>query len=397
MKRSSDSDSAGSDTVSSGSITRAAPAARPNVRLLQPYKPSLRSARVLLDANEAPTTPKRVRERLEERLASLDLNRYPSRIRAREVAAMLESLHGASESKVVMGNGSNEILLAIHLAFGGPSRRAVYFEPTYTVYSAISAIVGTKAVAVPRDESFDISTSSLEQAASYRPSIVHLCSPNNPTGNEDPPGFAKRVASAFPDALVVVDRAYAPFGGDSAEADLLKTGNLVIVRTFSKAAGLAGLRIGYALAPKSVGEMLEKAVLPYNVDAVSLEAAAACIEEAESVRKQEDELAKERDRIFSAIRSHRELVAFPSAANFVLFGPRGAGSARKSYRSDSERLRLTEMAQRIFSFLLEKSVLVRDCTSWPGLIGCLRVSAGLPVETDHFITALEGAVARIKP
>lgn len=375
---------------------RGGPVPRPNIGDLVPYRSVRPPAKVLLDANESPRTAARIERRLIERIPEIDLNRYPSRARAVEVAGMVGSLHDLSESEVCLGNGSNEVLLAVHLAYGGPGRRAVYFDPTYTVYRTASMLAGTEPVAVGRESDFSISEAGIDEAVRWRPAIVHLCSPNNPTGNEDPAGFAAAVAAAFEESVVVVDRAYAPFGRSPGEGELLERENVVIVRTFSKAAGLAGLRIGYGLASAGLAATLKKAILPYNLDAVALEAAAICVEAAAEIRDDEEALALERDRIFSAIASRQSLVAYPSAANFVLFGPRGAGRAGQEAESIKEA-EVTEAARHLWGALLDASVLVRDCTSWPGLVGCLRVSAGLPEETDHFVRALEGAVARIDP
>lgn len=377
------------------------PPLRPGFEDLAPYRSVRPGAKVLLDANESPRTASRIQRRLLKRISTLELNRYPSRARAGEVADSIGSMHGLSGDEVLLGNGSNEVILAVHLAYGGPGRKAVYFEPTYSVYRLAAQMSGTEPVAVGRNDDFSISEAALEEAARLEPSIIHLCSPNNPTGNRDPAGFAAEVASAFPDAVVVVDHAYAPFGRDPEETELLERQNVVVVRTFSKAAGLAGLRIGYGLARGGPAEALKKAFLPYNLDAVSLEAAAICVEEAQAIREDEEALGAERERIRSALSGHDWLVAYPSDANFVLFGPRGAGRARAEAgvgaAEGTDSATLTRKAKRLWEALLEKSVLVRDCTNWPGLRGCLRVSAGLAEETDHFVGALEEAVARIDP
>ncbi len=328
-------------------------------------------------------------------MSALQLNRYPSRSRATEAAAMLGALYGVGEAEVVLGNGSNEVILAIHLAFGGPGRKAVYFEPTYTVYRTASAIAGTEAVSIERADDFSIPPSAVEAAVRAAPSIVHLCSPNNPTGNEDPDDFVYSLAEAIPDALIVVDRAYASFGAAGQEGELIEKPNVVVVKTFSKAAGLAGLRIGYGLAGEAIAAAIKKALLPYNLDSVSIEAILVCLEELESLKRAEIELAVERDRIFEALLQRDRLAAFPSRANFVLFGPKGAGKAKSSQESAEEAAAITAAARALWEALLEESVLVRDCTSWPGLTGCLRVSAGLPEETDLFVDALDKAIARI--
>jgi histidinol-phosphate aminotransferase len=378
-----------------GTQVSSGPDPRPNVKRLLPYRTPRPEVKTRLDANESPIVPPGIGKRIIEQVSQLELNRYPSRARLSELAGAIGAMHGLSESEVVLGNGSNEVLLAIHLAYGGPGRRAVYFEPTYTVYSAVSMLAGTKPVALGRLDDFSIPEVAIEEAGRIGASIVHLCSPNNPTGNEDPEGFAAMVAAALPNTVVVVDEAYAPFGKDSGITELLAGENVVVVRTFSKAAGLAGLRIGYGLAAGRLAETLKKSFLPYNLDAVSIEAASICVEEASAIREVEEVLSKERDRIFASIEGHPSLIAYPSSANFVLFGPQGAGRAQADDDSSSEARSLNDSAKKLWEGLLESSVLVRDCTAWPGLTGCLRVSAGFPDQTDHFIEALGEAVARI--
>ncbi len=379
---------------------KATPRPRPNVEALVPYRATRPSARTVLDANEAPRTSERVRSRLLERIAGLDLNRYPRRDRGRELAEQIARLYVPdSEGRgvsVVLGNGSNEVIQAIYLAFGGPGRKAVYFEPTYTVYGAVAHLTDTEAVPLARDAAFRIGEEAFEEAVCLEPSIVHLCTPNNPTGNEDDTALVGRLAEALPGAVVVVDRAYGPFGGSPEERRFLEHDNVVVLKTFSKAAGLAGLRIGVGVAVAEVAEALSKCFLPYNLDAVSLEAVAVCLEEIDAIRAEEEALAAQRRVIYQAVCSLPSLTAFASAANFVLFGPRGAGRALPD-TTPAEAARLTDLARSIWDALLEESVLVRDCTRWPGLVGCLRVSAGTPEETAHFVSALEKAVARIEP
>jgi histidinol-phosphate aminotransferase len=199
------------------------------------------------------------------------------------------------------------------------------------------------------------------------------------------------LAQRLPSSLVVVDRAYGTFGGDGAERTWMELPNVVIVRTFSKAAGLAGLRIGYAIVPGGMRGVFEKLFLPYNLDAASIEAvilAAECIDE---IKEMEKTLAEGRQYLEREISKRRSLIAFPSQANFVLFGPAGAGIADGV--PEEVAYALGARAKSLHEALAAKGILVRDCTQWPGLVGCLRVSAGLPEENQAFVACLDDALA----
>jgi histidinol-phosphate aminotransferase len=347
--------------------------------------------RIQLDANEAPRMLGSLRRRLTQRLSRLAFNRYPDPSRLLEAATALASLHGVEPSRVFLGNGSNEVLLAIHLGFGGPGRRAVIFVPTYTVYAKVAGLVGTELVEVVREKDFAITRSVIDTLVEVSPHVVHLCTPNNPTGTEDRVELVVELAQRLPSSLVVVDRAYGTFGGDGAERTWMELPNVVIVRTFSKAAGLAGLRIGYAIVPGGMRDVFEKLFLPYNVDAASIEAvilAAECIDE---IKEMEKTLAEGRQYLEREISKRRSLIAFPSQANFVLFGPAGAGIADGV--PEEVAYALGARAKSLHEALAAKGILVRDCTQWPGLVGCLRVSAGLPEENEAFVACLDDALA----
>lgn len=375
------------------------PRPRPNIESMSPYRPVRRQMGrvsgervVRLDANEAPVPVAGLASALAERLTELELNRYPSDDRKTIAREALGKIHGLEGRRVFLGNGSNEVLLACHVGFGGTGRRAALFVPTYTVYSKVAQLAGTEVLELDRTPTFEIPDEAVDTLAASAPHLVHVCSPNNPTGNASPLELVLELTEALPSALVVVDRAYAPFGAEESEAKLLERPNVVVVRTFSKAVGLAGLRVGYALVSEELCDAFEKLFLPYNFDAVSIEAVLLACEMADQIRRIEDALAEERDRLYAGIASLESLQAFPSSANFVLFGPKGAGATRSIGASTAEEL--NAKARGIFELLKTRSIYVRDCTSWPGLVGCLRVSAGTREETDEFLQALEEAVGR---
>ena len=350
------------------------PAPRPDVALMAGYHSPQVAAKVRLNTNEAPgPPPPGFADRLAERVRSIEWHRYPDRGAGR-LRAALAAHHGVDVSTVFAANGSNEVLQTLCLAYGGPGRAAVVFEPTYALHSHIARIAGTEVVDGERCEDFTVDLDEVKRVvAAASPVLTFLCSPNNPSGTVDPPEVLAAVLDVAP-GLVVVDEAYGQFAPRSA-IDAVGPGvPLVVVRTFSKTWSMAAARLGYCIAPPEVVDALDKVVLPYHLDAVKQAAGELALEYAEEMRARVAALVEERGRL-----SHRladlDVDVFPSGANFLLFRPRRVG------------------ATEVWQGLLERSVLVRDCSLWPRLDGCLRVTVGTPDEDDAFVAALAEVLA----
>jgi histidinol-phosphate aminotransferase len=209
--------------------------------------------------------------------------------------------------------------------------------------------------------------------AGAAPALTFLCSPNNPTGTVDPPAATAAVVAAAP-GLVVVDEAYGQFSPSSAVGDVADDRLLVVVRTFSKTWALAGLRLGYCVAPAGVVAALERVALPYHVDAAKQVAGRLALRFRAEMEARVAMLVTERERLTRALHA-LPVDTWPSGANFVLFRPRHQdGSA-------------------VWQALVERSVLVRNCATWPRLAGCLRVTVGTPDEGDAFLAALAEVLA----
>ena len=301
------------------------------------------------------------------------LNRYPDReasaLRA-DLAAYLG--HGLSAKEVWPANGSNEILQQLLQAFAGPGATVLGFTPSYSMHELITRGVGARFVDGRRAADF---TLSAEHAAAevkrWRPDVVLLCSPNNPTGTALDLTVVSAVLSASR-GMVVVDEAYAEFAraGTASGLTLLPTEpSLVVTRTMSKAFGMAGLRVGYLAAAAAVVDAVHLVRLPYHLSALSQAAARAALAHAPELLVTVDRIKAQRDRLVTELASLGLTVA-PSDANFVLFG--GLGDAG-----------------RVWSKLLERGVLVRDV----GLPDWLRVTAGTPAETSAFLVALREVLA----
>ena len=219
----------------------AVPPVRPDLQLTEGYHSPQVEAEVRLNTNESPFAPPEAwREEVLAALADVSFHRYPDRP-ATELRRAVADLHDVTPDEVFCANGSNEVLQSLLLAFGGPGRRALVFEPTYALHAHIARVTGTEVVEGARDDDFQIDPAhAVELLAARRPDVTFLCSPNNPTGRAEPPETVAAVSGAAP-GLVIVDEAYGQFSPWSA---LNLRGaphpGLVVTRTFSKTWAMAG-------------------------------------------------------------------------------------------------------------------------------------------------------------
>jgi len=349
----------------------AVPPVRPDLELGEGYHSPQVDAEVRLNTNESPfAPPDEWREELRAALEEVSFHRYPDRP-ATELRQAVADLHGVTADEVFCANGSNEVLQSVLLAFGGPGRRALLFEPTYALHSHIARITGTEVVEGQRDDTFLIDPQDAERLiAAGRPAITFLCSPNNPTGRAEPSDTVERVARVAP-GLVVVDEAYGQFSSWTA---LGLRGpaqpGLVVTRTFSKTWALAGARLGYLVADPGVVEACEAVALPYHLSAQTQLAGLLALRHVREMETRVARITEERGRVAAAL-NELPVDSWPSDANFILFRPRERD------------------ADGVWRSLLAHSVLIRNCASWEGLKGCLRVTIGTPEENNRFLQGLK--------
>jgi len=258
------------------------------------------------------------------------------------------------------------------LAYGGNGRSALVFEPTYAMHSQISKITGTRVIEGFRNEEFRIDKdAALEIIAREKPDIVFLCSPNNPTGNVEDLDLVETILSELNSTggLLVLDEAYKEFSETSSNLPVNAESNLVFIRTFSKVWSLAGIRLGYLLAPEWCINTLRGVSLPYHLDSVKQKIGVLALKHEEQMIQRVIDTQKERKRVFEEL-SSLPVRVWPSEANFLLFKP-----------EDFD-------AYKLWKGLLEEGILVRDCSSWKGLDGCLRVTIGSESENNTFLTAV---------
>jgi histidinol-phosphate aminotransferase len=236
-----------------------------------------------------------------------------------ELTGLIAKYSGVEAGQVVLGNGADEtidLLTRAYLAEGGT---AVASTPTFSFYKVVTETNGGKMVEVPRDSAdFSLDTGKLLEAAGQNGAgMMFVCNPNNPTGDFTPIEKIEELARGF-GGLLAVDEAYIEFsGGESAARLCGEYGNVVVIRTLSKAFGLAGMRIGYLLCPKNVAEQLNKIRQPYNINSVSERLAIAALSNTQQMRENVDALSGERERLSSALRE-MGFEVFPSSTNFLL-------------------------------------------------------------------------------
>jgi histidinol-phosphate aminotransferase len=348
------------------------PQPRPDLRELEPYAAPQLDVEARLNTNECPyPLPEGFRIELADAVRALTLNRYPDR-EALELRSRLAELNGHDPDGTWVANGSNEILQQLLQAYGGPGRRVALFDPTYAMHERTARVTSSLIVHVPLEPPWRIT--SAEMARTYHdgpPSVVFVCSPNNPTGNAQDPQVIGAEAELAPDILFIVDEAYIEFGGESMAPLVHRFRNVVVVRTFSKAFALAGARIGYCLASPEVVRDLRRVRLPYHLSALTQAAGVVALRHREEALSILDAVREQRDRILAALPA-LGVQTHPSDANFVLFRP-------------------PEDAAAVWQGLLDRGVLVRDFTSV--IPGALRVTAGTREEVGLFLSALEEALA----
>lgn len=339
---------------------------------------------ILLNVNENPfPLPAEVAHEMGEVVRGLaaGLHRYPDRdaqdLRA-DLAAYLdgESAVEVDPARIWVANGSNEVMHHLFLVFGGPGRTAITFEPTYSMYPEYARDTFTRVFSFPRRDDFTVDVSqAITAIADVRPSMVVLASPNNPTGTALPLDDLTAIADASMrvGAMTIVDEAYAEFrraGVPSALALLHRQPNLVVTRTMSKAFGLAGARVGYAVAADPVVVQACQVVrLPYHLSAVTQAVARVALAHASALQSQVALIRDERDRLAQWLAREGFEIA-DSDANFIMFG------------------RFVDR-HRTWQRLLDQGVLIRET----GPDGWLRVSIGTPEENDRFRSALLAATA----
>ena len=343
----------------------------PQLQGLVPYDPKYLPARAYLSANENPRDVEtEIRQKIISAIRKVPLNRYPDPL-ANDLRDMIAEANGLDRDQVLLGNGGDELLFNIALAWGGPGRKFLNLPPTFSVYAANARLTGTEVIDVPRLADYSIDEETvLERVGQGDIDYVIVASPNNPTGKLANEEFLAKLLAT--DALVLVDEAYFEFSRTTMRPYLAMHKNLLILRTFSKAFSLAGVRMGYILGNAEVIREFLKVRQPYSVDAVSQAIAREVFSERQKFEHGIVAIISERDRLLEELAKVPGVTVYPSDSNYILFKLEGA--------------------DKVWEALYARGILVRDFSHAPMLENCLRVSVGTEEENDEFLAALREIV-----
>ncbi len=286
----------------------------------------------------------------------------------RELRKALEEYTGLGWQHIICGMGSDELIDLILRLFLRPGDEVINCPPTFGMYPFSTSVCGGRLVDVPRTEDFAVDMAAIKKALTKRTKVIFVASPNNPTGNTAPEKEIMELVATG--KIVVVDEAYVEFGNVTVANLVPAYHNLIVLRTFSKWAGLAGLRIGYGFFPVDIANYLMKIKQPYNVNAAAQAAVLASLADIEYLRLNVMKIVMERERLFGKLRELGWLKPYPSQANFILCS-------------------LAEgQAKEIWQELEKKGVFVRYFEA-PRLNNCLRITVGRPEDTDVLVKALK--------
>ena len=344
--------------------------ANPLLEGLEPYDPRYLPAQAMLSANENPSdVPAPVREAIQAAVEALPLNRYPDPL-ANKLRDALAAAYGLQRGNVLVGNGGDELLFDLTLAWGGQGRTMLSMPPTFSVYAANAHLTGTRLVEVARRDDFTIDEPAvLKRVSQGDIDLIIVCTPNNPTGDAASISFIEQLLDTT-DALVLVDEAYGEFAGESVLPLLADHDNLVILHTFSKAYCLAGVRLGFVLASPKVINELCKVRQPYSVDAVSQAIACQVCAMRSAFEPGIQAIVAERERLFSALSQLPDVEVWPSSANYLFF------------RVPSQ------LAQGLWQACYDEGVLIRDFGSKRRTENCIRTTVGTKELNDILLTKM---------
>jgi len=327
---------------------------------------------IKLNQNESPfDIPYDMKKRILEKMAVSKWNIYPDFI-PDNIYEKLAKYLGVDKENILIGNGSNEMIMTILASIVETGRRVVIPTPTFAVYSLLSSNFNGEIIKIPLKPDMRFDIGRIVEESKYEGSVTVLCSPNNPTGRAAAKDDLIKVIENS-GGLVVVDEAYIHFGGETMIGDLGKYSNLIILRTFSKAFGLAGLRLGCMIGAKDIITQLSKVKLPYNLNILNLITLEEVLDNTEFVEQNVEIILKQKEYMESELSKIKQIHLFHSDANFFLFR--------------------VEKSNFVFDELVKRGVLIRNYSSSAGLENCLRVSVGSEYEVKIFIECLKDILA----
>jgi histidinol-phosphate aminotransferase len=347
---------------------------KPQVRAIGAYTLAARRAAVKINQNENPyEMSSAIKERVLAMARERPWGRYPD-FDPVELLEVLAKFSGWRADGMLAGNGSNELIEALLLVTVGQGTKVVIPQPTFTLYALLTKILGGQPVTVELGPELEYDLAALKKAQDeHKPAMTIACSPNNPTGGVLTPAEVESLCAST-SGLVVIDEAYHEFSGQSVVPLLAKHPNLVVLRTFSKAMAMAGLRVGYLMASPELVREINKARLPYNLNFFSQAAAMAAIEEWDSLKGTIDKLVVLGRELRAELAKLPGVKVYPTRANFFLIELADANP------------------KAVFESVYKRGILIRDVTSYPRLSRCLRVSVGSEEENRALVSAMAEAL-----
>lgn len=358
---------------------------RGSIRQGAAYRPfdyaSAAAGVIRLDSNESAFHPDdEEMASFQEELGKLALNRYPE-VSGRPLREALARRWDVAPDEILLGNGSEEIISILTIAFGeassGVPARVLYPDPTFNQYEALARGYGAEPVPVPLGDGFGLDEARFAEAIRRTaPALAFFASPNNPTGNRFDADVLCRLAR-LGDAAFVVDEAYADFSGETLIPRVRTTPGLFVMRSLSKI-GLAGLRIGALIGARDAIAELDKVRLPWNVNVVSLALGCATLRHPERLERRIRETVALRRSLAVSLATIPGVTVYPSDTNFLL-------------------VRTPRAADEVFAALLARGVLVKNVSAPGALEGCLRITVGTALENQGCARALTAALATPAP
>ncbi len=337
------------------------------IKNLSPYKTETTPAKIKLSSNELSIEfPDYIKQKIAQVVSQIPINKYPDPY-AKDLKDVISQRFGVSPENIVLGNGSDELIYYLSIAVGELDRGVFYPIPTFPMYQISAKMLGRERVEVKLDKNFDIDLeASIKAIEEKKPVLAYFSYPNNPTGN----CFSKEKIESICkyDLFCVIDEAYYHYSRKSFVDQALKSDNMVILRTLSKI-GMAGLRVGIMIAREDVAYEINKLRLPFNITYPSQIIAKLLLSEFyQFIEEAVEKVIQERDRVYRALLSFKEIDVFPSEANFILFKVKGMSAKELHWK------------------LVQEGVLIRDMSHI--LDNSLRVSIGQHQENDAFLEAL---------
>lgn len=344
---------------------------RPDIASLKPYESHVIEGNIKMDANENPFPwPEGMREELLN--SKIDFNRYPDG-EGTELREVIAAYNGINKEEVLVGNGSDELIQLVLQTFGGRDRALMIHPPTFSMYRAGAMITGTPVIEIPLLDGTGLDGENILRVSEEdnRQKVIILCNPNNPTGAIFPRKEILRIVQNTKD-LVIVDEAYFEFSKETLIDQINEYSNLLVMRTFSKAFGMAALRIGYVAGNRGLITSLNKVRQPYNVNSFSQKAGVIALKYVSPFKSQVEILIKETQNLYNELNKVQGFTVLPTKANFLLV----------KYQ-DAEYL-TRELSLRGFS--------VRYFRQLPGLGEAFRMSAGTPEENKAFLETVKDII-----